>query len=358
MISVVNKSPPSAPPPARAAVPGHALRSALRAAFWTLTALALPAALLTGAAWFFEQPALFAQLSPFRVQYAALLAAHALFCLVLGRRRWAAVFALFALLNIGVVLHATRSFASPASPPSTAGASAAPLKILYANVLTSNADAAPLLALIAAEKPDLVALLEINSRWKTQLLASLAQDFPFQSIHPREDNFGLALFSRAQPGGGRVEFFADVETPSLDLSWFHPDAEIRILLTHPLPPGDAGTNFLRNQHLDDLVNWRRFVAGLTPAGATPQPVLILGDLNATPWCPPVRRLLSASGLRPAAGDTGLLAPSWPVPIPFLRIPLDHALLSPELACVSYRVGPDIGSDHFPLILEVRPASAK
>ena len=359
MISVVKNSSPPEPSalPARSSAPGHALRSALRAAFWTLTALALPAALLTTAAYFSNHYAVLAQLSPFRVQYAALLAAHALFCLVLGRRRWSALFVAFALLNAGAVLHATRSFPAPAGPPSDPGRSAAPLKILYANVLTSNTDPAPLLALIATEKPDLVALLEINARWKARLLAALAADFPHHSVHPREDNFGLAIFSRAIPGGGRVEFFADVETPSIDLTWFHPDADIRMVLTHPLPPGDERSNFLRNQHLEDLAKWRRFVAGLAPSGAPPQPVLILGDLNATPWCPPVRRLLSETGLRPAAGDAGLLAPTWPVPIPFLRIPLDHALISPELACVSYRVGPDIGSDHFPLLLEVSPVAS-
>ncbi len=335
--------------------PGDAVRSALRAAFWTFTVIAIPGVLLTTAAWFFEKPSLLAQLSPFRVQYAALLAAHALFCLALRRRRWAACFAAFALFNAGAVLHATRAFAVPRSAPPSAGAPA-PLKIVFANVLGSNPDPAPLLRLIREEKPDLVALLEINARWKSLLVPALLSDFPFQSIHPREDNFGLAVFSRARPGGGRVEFFADVEAPSVDLTWFHPDAHIRLVLTHPLPPGDEETTFLRNQHLADLANWRRFVAGLTPPGAPATPTLILGDLNATPWCPPLRRLLAETGLRPAADDAGLLAASWPVPIPFLRIPLDHALLSPELACESYRVGPDIGSDHFPLVLEVRPVA--
>jgi len=334
----------------------RARSSIARTTFWTFTALALPGLALTTAAWFWESPALLAQLSPFRVQYAVLLAAHALFCLALRRRRWAAFFAAFALLNAGAVLHATRAFASPPAPTAGPG-SAAPLKIVFANVLTSNADPAPLFRLIAEEKPDLVALLEINGRWKSLLLSRLSADFPFQSVHPREDNFGLALFSRARPGGGRVEFFADVEAPSLDLVWYHPDAAIRIVLTHPLPPGDDATTALRNQHLDDLANWRRFVAGLTASDAPSTPTLILGDLNATPWCPPLRRLLADTGLRPAAADAGLLAPSWPVPVPFLRIPLDHALLSPDLACVSYRVGPDIGSDHFPLILELSPVPA-
>ena len=344
---------PPIPPP----VPGAALRSCLRAAFWTFTVIALPAAILTTIAWFSSAHVVLSQLSPFRVQYVVLLAAHAVFCLLLRRTRWAALFATFALFNVGVVLHATRTFPFAASPRLSPASSAAPLKIVFSNVLTSNPDPAPLLALIAAEKPDLVALLEINSRWKSQLTAALSAEYPFQNIHPREDNFGVAVFSRVQPGGGRVEFFADVETPSIDFVWPHPDGDIRAVLTHPLPPGDPSTNFLRPQHLEDLIKWRRFVGGLAPSGARPIPVLILGDFNATPWCPPLRHLLSDADLRSAATDHATLFASWPAPIPFLRIPLDQALISPDLACVSYRVGPDIGSDHFPLILEIAPTSA-
>ena len=137
--------------------------------------------------------------------------------------------------------------------------------------------------------------------------------------------------------------------PQIDLPTFRRMS--RLLLGKNLPEMSVEVAY---QHLADLLNWQRFVASLAGPEEPPASVLILGDLNATPWCPPLRRFLAASGLRPAASDQGLLGTSWPVPIPFLRIPLDHALLSPDLVCVSYRIGPDIGSDHFPFILEVRP----
>ena len=327
-----------------------------------MTVLALPASALSLVAWFTSTPYFLAQLSPFRVQATALLAAHALFCLALRRRRWAALFAALGLLNV-VAIHQKSGLFSAATPGASplsayaapgAEAPARPLKILYANVLTSNTDPAPLLALIAAERPDLVALLEVNARWDRELTPVLAAEYPHRFARTREDNFGLAVYSRDQPAGGRVEFFADVETPSFDFMLPHPDGDIRVLLTHPLPPGDASGTRLRDFHLGDLVNWHRHVSELTPPDAPPIPILILGDLNATPWCPPLRRLLAATGLRTAASDHGQIAPTWPVPIPWLRIPIDHALLNSRLASTAYRVGPDIGSDHFPLILEVVP----
>ena len=355
MAIITPLSPPSAFPhtvPASSA--GRVvLRTVTRTAWATLTAIALPASLLSIVAYFSSQPAFLAQLSPFRVQAAVLLAAHFGFCLALRRPRWAVVFAVLLAFNVWAVLR-------PALPPLIAvtEASRPPIKILFANVLTSNPDPARLLTLIATEAPDLIALIEINRRWETQLTPVLASAYPFHISRPREDNFGLAVFSRLPPSGGRVEFFADVETPSLDFTLPHGDRHIRVLVTHPLPPGDAGNTALRDQHLAGLADWMIFVAGLTPPDAPPLPVLILGDLNATPWCPPLRRLLTTSRLRPAAVGRAALAGTWPVAIPFLHIPLDHALLNDDLACTSYRLGPDIGSDHYPFILEVQPAAPR
>jgi endonuclease/exonuclease/phosphatase (EEP) superfamily protein YafD len=37
----------------------------------------------------------------------------------------------------------------------------------------------------------------------------------------------------------------------------------------------------------------------------------------------------------------------------LGIPLDHCLVSPELAVVDRRRGPHVGSDHLPLLIEIQ-----
>ncbi len=327
------------------------LRVMARTAWGTFTALALPLGLLGVAAYFASRPYFLAQLSPFRVQAAVLLAAHTVFCLLLRRPRWAAVFAALTCFNVWAVLRPTLP-----SPITVTDTTRPPIKILFANVLTSNDDPARLLALIAAEAPDFIALVEVNRRWQTQLEPALAAAYPFSLFRPREDNFGVAVLSRVEPAGGRVEFFADVETPSLDLTLPCGDRPSRVLVRHPLPPGGAETAALRDQHLEGLADWMRFTDTLHAATAPRVPVLILGDFNATPWCSPLRHLLASTGLHTAARGHAVVASTWPVPIPFLRIPLDHALLNEELACIRYRVGPDIGSDHFPLLLEVLPTA--
>ncbi len=254
------------------------------------------------------------------------------------------MFAAFALFNVWAVLR-------PAAPPLLAAHEAAPppLRILLANVLTSNPDPAPLLALVAAERPDLVALLEIDARWAAALRGALSAEYPHAHYEPQEDNFGLAVLSRLPLVEPRSERFVDPGLPSHAFGLQVGRHTVRVLLTHPLPPGGSTGTALRDEQLARIGEWARALPADTPK-------LVLGDLNATAWCPPLRRLLAATALRPAAAGHRLYPATWPAPVPLLRIPIDHALLDENLVCTAYRIGPAIGSDHLPVLLEVRPAA--
>lgn len=80
------------------------------------------------------------------------------------------------------------------------------------------------------------------------------------------------------------------------------------------------------------------------------PVLLLGDLNVSPWSPYFRRLLRESGLRDSSQGRGV-RPTWPTFNPLMLIPIDHCLYSPGIAIVNRQTGPHVGSDHFPVIVD-------
>lgn len=74
-------------------------------------------------------------------------------------------------------------------------------------------------------------------------------------------------------------------------------------------------------------------------------------------------MLAAGGLIDAAQS------SWPAPTrhpdapldwSWLGIPIDHVLVTPGIGVTGYEVGPEIGSDHQPLTVDLivgeRPAS--
>lgn len=87
------------------------------------------------------------------------------------------------------------------------------------------------------------------------------------------------------------------------------------------------------------------------------PVVVMGDFNTTPSALPLYHMLRETGLKRVACG-GAVAGTWrPIrwartmmdDIPGLKVTIDHLLVRHvEVAACS--VGPDIGSDHFPLIV--------
>ena len=84
------------------------------------------------------------------------------------------------------------------------------------------------------------------------------------------------------------------------------------------------------------------------------PLVIVGDFNATEHSL-VYKQLKASGLRSAHDDRGRgYATTWPNGrwyVPPIRI--DHVFLSPEVECEGIAEGRGAGSDHTPLIVDLR-----
>ena len=47
-----------------------------------------------------------------------------------------------------------------------------------------------------------------------------------------------------------------------------------------------------------------------------------------------------------------LQPTWPAGNPLLITPIDHFLISKNLTVIHRYTGPDIGSDHYPVTMEI------
>ena len=83
------------------------------------------------------------------------------------------------------------------------------------------------------------------------------------------------------------------------------------------------------------------------ARRTCHPLIVAGDFNATPWNRSMRRLVRESPLRHAPG---FWRPTWSNHVPlWMGIPIDHVLAATDCRVVDRRVGPDIGSDHRPVV---------
>jgi endonuclease/exonuclease/phosphatase (EEP) superfamily protein YafD len=113
---------------------------------------------------------------------------------------------------------------------------------------------------------------------------------------------------------------------------------VRLFATHPLSP-------LTPARWTSLFEDLRTLADM--AAAAPRPCIVAGDFNATPWSAAYRVFTAVSGLRDTALGRGVQA-TWNAWLPAPRIPIDHVFASPDVAVARRAVGPDVGSDHFPV----------
>lgn len=216
------------------------------------------------------------------------------------------------------------------------------LKVLMSNMLFSNSSTGPLEELIKHEKPDIVIIQELNES-HVKLMERLKKQYPHSLHDTFKPAFGLGIWSRVPLSDKQEVFLGPSQIPSIyaGVSWG--DETLHLLTTHPYPPINVVSFEQRNAQYTELVKFLKAKNGMQ---------LLIGDLNVTPWSPYYRQLERDSGLRNARRRFGLL-PSWPTHLPELvRIPIDHALVSPTLDVLDFRLGPELGSDHLPILLVI------
>ena len=216
------------------------------------------------------------------------------------------------------------------------------LTIISSNVNTANRDYGRVIELVRKMDPDIVFFEEINREWDHQLRTHLADRYRLIQSVPREDNFGVALFSKIDLKDLNVRYVGPAEVPSYQAVIPLKNSEIVLWATHPVPPARNSYWHMRNRQLSDL---RDLIAKDT------RPTIVVGDLNATPWCWWFR-YFKAGRLRDSAIGFGIQN-SWPTMWPwFMRIPIDHVLVSKELKIVDRKILEDVGSDHYPVMVRV------
>lgn len=272
--------------------------------------------------------------SHFRLQYVCLFALLAA-CYAWGRKWIRGVCALILLIiNAAPVVF----FLLPVRPyDASPGPS---VKAVLANVNTQRGSPAKLAEFIQAENPDIIVLEEVNASWIKQLTPTLAQ-YTNRLIEERDNNFGIALLSRLAGPTPALIYFGSAKVPSIVADFTHAGQDFHVLATHPLPPWGAEYSRYRNEQLREVASYCRSIDG---------PLLLLGDLNVTPWSNHYRDFVNTSGLDNASRGRGLHN-TWPTFYPWFRIPIDHCLHNEHVGIIAKRVGASLDSDHFPLILE-------
>lgn len=301
----------------------------LLAAVGFLTCVASMFAFLGQGSWFFD---LFTH---FRVQYLVGLLVLSLLLLLGKYYKIALLCFVFALINFYCIMPLFISKAEDSPWEYLLGRH----RVMLININSESGQARLILEAIRAEDPEIVVLEEVTASWM-RVLSGLTNRLPYRVASPRADNFGVALFSKYPLLTQNILFLGEAQVPTILASVKMDDRVLEIMATHPLPPVDGTRAALRNEQLDRIADC---IKGRSP-------LLLLGDLNVTPWSPYFQRFIEQSGLHDSARGFGF-QPSWPTHFSLLGIPIDHCLHSREIYITNRRVGPNVGSDHFPVIID-------
>ena len=272
--------------------------------------------------------------SHFRLQYLIASAVLLIAFLVLRRRPEIAALAATLLLNASLVMPWY-------SLPGTRAVAGGPtLALLLANVYTRNDRYEALSSLIDETQADVVVLQELTPAWLSNLEPALV-DYAFRLAIPRDDAFGIGIFSRKPMPSVEAIDSLPLALPTIAATIEVSGRPLTLVATHSIPPIGMADNDAGSEHLHSvaaIVNERRAD-------------VLIGDLNTTMWGASYRRLEDATGLRNTRRGFGVL-PSWPTFLPFAMIPLDHCLVSGRIDVVETTLGEHIGSDHRPLLVRL------
>jgi endonuclease/exonuclease/phosphatase (EEP) superfamily protein YafD len=212
-----------------------------------------------------------------------------------------------------------------------------PLVIVSLNLEVGNPRHDLGIGFLRQANADVVVLLEVSDAW-AEAVEGLTELYPHRVVQPRADLFGIAVLSRLPLEEVRVEPLAE-GPPVVIVGLPCGQRGCLLVAAHPPAPLAAAWSARRDAQLAAI--------GELAAGED-RPVIVAGDLNATPWSHGFRQLTGPRGLRDSALGRGVQG-SWHARLWVPRIAIDHVVVSKEVTVVSRSLGPPIGSDHLPVL---------
>ena len=224
-------------------------------------------------------------------------------------------------------------FAKPLTITPRAYAGNAALKVVSFNILYKNRQNDKIAEYLNKEDADIILLQEYHE-YHSPLVKQLKAKYPYQHVCIKKPYCGLALLSKT-PFNNLESLPRSFKTPPVISAEFKiKDAEpVRIIGTHirwPFKPHQQSWN------MEWLTSYTNKVK---------KPVILLGDFNHTPWSWRLSKFAFETRLKRHA----TFSKSWPAFSGYSVFLIDHVFSSKEVTNIKTSVGPNLGSDHLPVI---------
>lgn len=273
-------------------------------------------------------------LSHFKTQYLIILIFGTVLIFILKKRRIALIFIPFIVLSAYDIL--PLYFGGNKNKSLTEST-----KIVCINLLSLNGQFEDVEHYIFDKCADIVILQEFTTLWQLMLEPKLAE-YEYRLTIPRDDNFGIAVYSKINFSELKKIEIGNAGVPSITGDFRIANTAVTLLATHPLPP--VGNDYFEHRNLQ-LSELGKFVSNAK------NEIVLIGDLNTSSFSIHFKKLIRESKLIDSRNGFGLLT-TWPTWFSLAGTTLDHCLISKGISVKAREVGDNIGSDHLPIFVEI------
>lgn len=220
------------------------------------------------------------------------------------------------------------------------------VSIYLANVLMKNRAFEAVQQQIESKEADLVLLMEVDNWW-IEKLTPVLEKYPHREVQPNDVTYGMALYSKFPLSDIEINEINNEDVPSFEATVrLKNGRQVRLQTVHPVPPREF-------KRLPDNEGQREY-AMLNIGKKVKEsklPNIVMGDFNDVVWG--FTDLLTGTenlldDVRVGRGIYSTFnAKNW-----LMRWPLDHVLVTKEFQLNTLQRMGDIGSDHFPVYVEL------
>ncbi len=218
------------------------------------------------------------------------------------------------------------------------------IRIMSANVLMSNTEYDKLIGLVKTHQPDFLITLESDQTWQNKL-SSLEQEYPYRVYCPKDNRYGMHLYSKFKIKRQQVSELIESDIPSIHILFEDADGvEVQGHFIHPAPPSPTEEDSSRPRDTELIILAKALKNRLRPC-------IVAGDLNDVAWSRSTRLFMRISGLLDPRKGRGFFN-TFHASYFFMRWPLDHLFHSNEFSVKRIERLEKYGSDHFALLTEL------
>ncbi|MCA1752918.1 MAG: endonuclease/exonuclease/phosphatase family protein [Flavobacteriales bacterium] len=221
----------------------------------------------------------------------------------------------------------------------------ASIRILIYNVYQFNRKFEKLNALVQRLDADLVLMVETDKWWKDKSLLAFGDRYAHRVLEDQENTYGMLIFSKLPIHNLQVRRLIKEEVPSVSMELeLKKGDKIKVYALHPEPPVPGENLHSTDRDAEILMIGKE-------AAEEKLPVIVAGDLNDVAWSYTSHLFQKISGLLDPRRGRGFFS-SYHAKYLVLRWPLDHIFCSKHFRVCKMKRLPGIGSDHFPILVEL------